>query len=269
MLHALRQTSILLFGALQVLCIILIYNSQTHHQKVLNFIGLSSSSAIHSIANNVEERFSTDDSEIEALSKANAALRKQLAYSVYTDCAEFKNRQIQLNSDFYTYTPATVISNSNTDQENYIIIDRGATHGVKAGSGVISDQGIVGIVLTTTSRFSKIMSISHVNMKISAALARTNHHGTITWEGQKGNTNLKFDFIPSQVPVNIQDTVVTSGYSFVFPKGIIVGRVSALQKKTNNSHDIDVKMATDLNSLSTVYVVNNTQLSELDSLSQR
>ncbi len=266
MLHALRQTSILLFVALQFVCAAIIYKTQSHHKNVVDYIFLSASSQFHALADGIEKRFSTDTKELDALREANTKLRRELAYSKYLDCGLENNKLVLQKESLFTYTAASVISNSYVDQENYIIINRGKHHGIQAGNGVISDNGVVGVVLQSTSQYSQVMSLKHVNMKLSAALSRTNHHGTITWQGGKSNHLFKFDFIPSHVPVNIQDTIVTSGYSLVFPKGINVGVVSQLQKKTNNSHDIDVQLLTDLNSLSTVYVISNQHQAQLDSL---
>ena len=177
-----------------------------------------------------------------------------------TDTVEHNMQQV------FTYIPAKVIHNSVNQAANYIFINRGRRQGITAQMGVINPSGVVGQVVNVTEDYAAVMSLLNKSFKVSAKLKHSNYFGTLAWEGK--NTGLaKLREIPKHVKINVGDTVVTSGYSELFPENVLVGRVKyAHAEPEENFLDIDVVLSTDMNNLSYVYVINNLKKTEIQIL---
>ena len=110
----------------------------------------------------------------------------------------------------FSYKNAKVISNNLSSFKNKIIINKGSNDGVKSEMGVISSNGIVGIINNTTPKFSSIMSILNIEMKINAKVKRTKHFGTLEWDGFN-TRHLMLNDISETANIKVGDTIVTGG----------------------------------------------------------
>jgi rod shape-determining protein MreC len=156
----------------------------------------------------------------------------------------------------FTYIPARIINNSVNKQYNYLTIDRGANHGIKPEMAVISSKGIVGVVYAVSGNFSTVISLLNRDFRLSAKIKKNNYFGSLTWEGINPH-KASLSEIPYHVNVQEGDTVVTSGYSSIFPEGILVGKVSAFEVEESNFFRIDVELSEDFNQLTYIYIINN------------
>jgi rod shape-determining protein MreC len=112
------------------------------------------------------------------------------------------------------------------------------------------------------------MSILNNNARISAKLKTSNQVGSFYWDGNDYRIGLLVD-IPSHVQINIGDTVVTSGYSFIFPENQPIGTVEDYSIETGDSfYKIKVRFSVDYNSLYYVYIIGNRLHDELRELEQ-
>jgi rod shape-determining protein MreC len=195
----------------------------------------------------------------------NAMLRARLKESVNDRSVSTQKQTDTIGNKLeqvYTYIPAKVIHNSVNLSANYIFINRGKNQGITPQMGVISPGGVVGQVVTVTDDYAAVMSLLNKNFKVSAKLRNSNYFGTLSWEG-KNTTLAKLREIPKHVKINIGDTIVTSGYSELFPENVIVGRVKHFNAEPEeNFLDIDVTLSTNMNNISYVYVVNNLKRKE-------
>lgn len=167
-----------------------------------------------------------------------------------------------LNPDNY-YIGARVVYNSLNNQQNYIIIDRGSKDGVEADMGVISSRGVVGVVLRTSENYSVIISLLNTSQRISAKIKRNNQLGSIVWNGVSAS-RIQMEEVPLHVNPVAGDTIVTSGYSLIFPEGMIVGYVNeAFADKSEQFCHITVDLAVDFNSIDYVMVTNFSSKKEL------
>ncbi|MDO5105499.1 rod shape-determining protein MreC [Capnocytophaga sp.] len=161
---------------------------------------------------------------------------------------------------------ANVIDNSYLLKKNYLTIDKGEKDGVKQDMGVISPQGIVGIVESTSGRFATVQSVLNTKSSLNAMVKKTGHFGSLKWNGQELNIVQLVD-IPNIAPVQKGDTIVTGGMSSIFPKGIPVGRVLNISRsKMDNSLVVDVKLFTDMSNVNHIYLVENKDKEEIDNL---
>lgn len=124
----------------------------------------------------------------------------------------------------FQYIVARVTSNSIVREDNYLTLDRGGAHGIAPGMGVISSNGVVGVVRDTSRYASLVMSILHEQMNISASIRRNKFFGSLVWR-EMDPRYMYLDNIPEHAELIVGDTIQTSGFSGIFPAGITIGRV--------------------------------------------
>jgi len=156
----------------------------------------------------------------------------------------------------FFYIPSKVINNSTNKQFNYITINKGTLQGVNADMAVISEQGVVGVVIDASEDFASVIPVINNNFRLSAKLKRNDQFGILEWNGlDPQHINLKE--IPTHIDVFEGDTIVTSGYSAIFPEGILIGKVEELTAREGNFYQIKVKLFTDFGKLFHVNVISN------------
>lgn len=184
--------------------------------------------------------------------------------SVYTAAVRDSNQLVKMR--LYDYSYANIVYKTTEKTHNYIIIDKGRADGVTIDMAVLSAGGVCGVVSDVTEHFASIISLLHPDARISAKLLPSNQIGTVLWDGISARYAQLYD-IPQHVPVSIGDTIVTSGYSNIFPKDILVGIVEDVHETGHSSFlTIKVRLATNFNNVNTVYLIRNIYTSEMDEL---
>jgi rod shape-determining protein MreC len=163
----------------------------------------------------------------------------------------------------YFLRTATVVYNTVNAQKNYIQINRGANQGIKDNMAVIgSDGSVVGVVVNVSPNFSQVMSLLHVQSKVSVSLKKSGDFGTIEWDG-KDPRYLTLKRIPKTVELKKGDTVVTSAVSFNFPPGYMVGTIAEIKlDNTSGMYFLKVKTAANFYNLQQVHVIENMEYDE-------
>lgn len=203
------------------------------------------------------------------LAEENAQLRDQLKSS-------FENFSDKMNlvkdSSFklkYTYLVARVVNNSTNRKLNYITINRGYKQGVNKGMGVITANGIVGVVRDVSENFATVMSVLHKDMNAPVAIKKFNENGILQWDGVDYRYGM-IKNIPSHLKLKVNDTIVTSAYSSIFPEGIITGFVQeVIPVEGNTFNELVIRYSVDFRKLAYVYVVNNLFREEQQLLEER
>lgn len=156
----------------------------------------------------------------------------------------------------YEYLKARVVNNSTNKQYNYITIEGGSAQGIYPEMAVISKHGAVGLVQAVSENFATVIPLINTKCKISAKIQRNNYFGSIEWPGQNYRFTQLTD-IPYHVDVKKGDTIITSGYSAIFPEGIIIGTVDDFDIEEGNFYTISVNLAVDFKNLHYVHVIKN------------
>lgn len=158
----------------------------------------------------------------------------------------------------YSFLPAQVVNNQiSWIGSNYITLNKGSLAGVREDMGVLSPAGIVGIVVRVSPHFSKVISILNPKLQPSCKIKGTNYPGTLSWDG-KDSRYSSLKELPQHAKFNIGDTVVTSGFSTIFPEGVLVGTVEdTFKKKGEDYNSLKVKLFTDFSTLSEVLIAVN------------
>ena len=174
-----------------------------------------------------------------------------------------------LPSTDYELFKARVINNSLNQVDNYITLNKGAKDGIRPEMGVVDGNGVVGIVYETSSQYSVVISVLNSKSSISCKIVGSEYFGYLKWEhGDSQYAYLKD--LPRHAEFNLGDTVVTSGYSTVFPEGIVVGTVDDMSDSNDGlSYLLKVKLATNFGKVSDVRVIAKTGQEEQKELEQK
>ncbi len=168
----------------------------------------------------------------------------------------------------YQFIPAVAVNNSVDLNYNYITLNKGRNHGVTVDMGIISPEGIAGQVVEVSANYALALSVLNKKFRTGAKLLRNSNVGTMRWEG-KDASYAWLDFIPQTSIIEIGDTVVTSGYSTVFPGNYMIGTVLNFNTDSQDGFfQIRVKLSTNFRGLNNVYLVQHSHRAEIDSLEQ-
>jgi len=212
---------------------------------------------VHAFVNSITEYLDLRNAN-DALIRENAHLRSLMPNAFYSDSVSHIAVRDTLRHQQYSYITAKVINNSINKRNNYLTLNKGSLNGIRSEMGLLSSNGIVGIVKDVSPHYATAMSILHKDAKISAKLSKTNHIGSIVWDGPPDAATASLLDIPKNAPVHVGDTIVTSPYSSIFPEGIMIGTVQSVDLKTGNSfYAIKVNLSTNFYTLNYVYVVEN------------
>ena len=201
--------------------------------------------------------------ENERLAAENLQLRQQLAR--YASAKAELDSVVRIIEPDYTFIGATVIRNSVDRQHNYLILDRGAKEGVEPGMGVVTARGVIGIVSAVSRHYSYVISLLNTEQSVSAKLAGSGAFGPMSWPGLAPDKA-----VLSEIPVHVQaapgDTVLSSGFSTIYPPDIPIGRVVESKVNQGSSQDLTVLLFEDFRSLHNVYIVQNNRGEEIREL---
>jgi rod shape-determining protein MreC len=199
------------------------------------------------------------------LSAENARLRRADSVSFYDPSFRVLRVNDSIGLQQYEYISARVVNNSVSRVNNYITLDKGSLQGIQPEMAVMGSNGVVGIVKDVSEHFSTVISLLHSSTKISSKIKKNDYFGSSVWDGENPQIAKLLD-IPSHAQVKVGDTIVTSSYSGIFPRDILVGVVSEIGTSGESFKEIKLKLATDFQKLSYVYVIRNLLKSERDTL---
>lgn len=164
-----------------------------------------------------------------------------------------------------TQIAARVVNNTVNRDRNYITVDKGTADGISVGMGVSGLTGAVGTVCKVSGNYSLVMPLVNVNSNVSCKVVGEECFGFLKWNGGDVSVAVLVD-LPSHSGVEAGDTVVTSGYSDVFRKGIPVGVVSRVVETDMGSPEITVNLCEDFYRIEYVFIDTQTVPSELTEL---
>lgn len=254
------------FLLLEIVCVWLIVSS--NHYQSAQFFNSSNSlvAAVNGFSHGVGEYFSLRKTN-DDLAKENANLRTALekrTQSLYAVRAQGVADTTIVNR--FEFVSAKVVNNSVDRVINFITIDRGSSSGIKEGMAVIGNSGAVGKIKATSDHYSVVTSLLNVDVMISAMLKRTEHFGTVQWDGADP-LFINLRYIPRHVRPVIGDTVVTSGYNAIFPEDIMIGTIEEIElNDAAPFYELKVRLSQDFRRLSYVAVVKSNLKVEQDSL---
>jgi len=276
-----RKKDVVIYIVLLLFSLTMIINSNYFHKSKTLII-------FNNITNYTFEKF-TFINEYFELKKLNSDLINENLFlkSEIEKTVKYQNID-SLKTPKFKYKNARIISNSLSSFKNQIIINKGSNEGLKKEMGVINANGVVGIIKRTSKNYSTIMSLLNTDIKINAKAKRTNHFGTLEWNGDDINF-LSLNDIPETANIKVGDSIVTGGMSLIFPEGINIGIVSKVNSynlektklnqatKTNqniklksreNYLNIEVKLHSDMGKINNVYIIESMFIEEFNRIKE-
>lgn len=199
------------------------------------------------------------------LSEENVALRREndRLQAALSDLAVPDS--LLTESPLFDYIPALVVSNSTDRLHNILIINKGKRDGIAEDMGVVTDRGIIGYILSAGEKYSKVSSILDIDNMASGTLTGSNTFGVIQWDGKTARRTVMHD-IPVHTVFSDGDTVVSSGYSLIYPPGIPIGTVAGHRLRDGVNYDLTIDLFEEFSRLRQVYVVSRRDIQELNDL---
>ncbi len=179
--------------------------------------------------------------------------------AVLTESAEVRleNERLRLLLDFkeaqeIATLPAMVVAEDASSWFRTVTIDKGSDQGVTEGLPVVVAEGVVGRVVRSSPRYSRVLLITDASSAVASLLQNNRARGVCRGQGEQ----LVFDFVLRQEEVKIGDRVVTSGMGGVFPKGLVLGKVKSVDRQEFGLfQEIEVSPSVDFSHLEEVLVL--------------
>lgn len=165
----------------------------------------------------------------------------------------------------YIFMDAEMINSSFNKTKNYITINKGSMDSVQPEMAVCSSEGVIGVVEKVSRHYAKVLPLINTNLRVSAKIKKNGYYGSLQWDGDDYRYSYLND-IPFHVDAQVGDTIVTSGFSTIFPEGELIGFIELVNKETANFLSIKVKLATDFKRVSDIYLIRHTKKQEQQEL---
>jgi rod shape-determining protein MreC len=255
-----RFNNLIIFLILEGVSVYLLATRNSYHNTRVEF-------GIRSLTHGIEERVSNTRSYLslrevnKSIAAENAALKNSIERLIRSEKSEFISVSDSAHNQQYTHTSAEVIDNSVNRQKNFFTVNKGYLQGVRVDMAVVSVDGVAGKIVGCSQNFSIAMSLLNLDFKLSARIKSNGYFGSLSWDGRDYSKAILGE-IPQHVSVNVGDTIETTGYSAIFPEGIMVGIVSDFEKKGGDFYRINVLLSTDFKKLHFVDVIGNMKKTE-------
>lgn len=256
-----------LFVVLEVISVVLLFQYNSYQGSVWFSSANSTVGKVYESRAAVEQYFSLKIIN-EGLTLRNFYLERQVhelteAYQRVThDSTSLERNGMKFISQ-YKLIPAKVVSNSVDKDDNLMTIDKGSKDGVQVDMGVVCGNGVVGVVYLVSDNYAVVIPVlNRTSSRISCAIRGRNYFGYLHWEGGDASHAYVED-IPRHAQFHTHDWVVTSGYSSIFPPGVMVGQIEKILNSPDGlSYRLLVRLSTDFGNIRDVCVINDSSIAE-------
>jgi len=260
-----RNKNLLLYLLLLFTALGFTVQSHSYHQSKFFNSANWITGGIYKTSNNISDYFNLEI-ENEKLVQENIRLKQLLFNQEYNAEVPIDTLMIDTTQLDYTIVSAKIIKNNYSLLDNYITLNKGAKQGIQQDMGVITPNGILGIIENTSTNFSRVQSILNRRSNLNAKLKNSENFGSLIWNGKDYNLVQLID-IPRRVPIKIGDTILTGAASSIFPENILIGTIKKFDLDVSkSSYSIDVQLFNDMTNIKNVYIINNKNRTELKQL---
>lgn len=261
-----------LFMLLEIISFVLIFQFNSYQGSVFFTSANEVSGRMYSIQSQVLSYFSLGKvnqkltEQNNQLALENSKLRDQLASR--QDSAKTLPAVKQVLDTIPTI-PASVVNSTTNRKNNFITINKGSSDGLSADMGVVSGRGLVGVIYQTTAHYSLVLPVVNTMSTVSCRIRGRSYLGNLRWDAEDCQYAMLED-VPRHAYFRKGDMVETSGYSTMFPAGILVGKIVAIYNSEDGlAYELKVKLSTDFGRLRDVLVLPRQDNQELDVLQDR
>ncbi|MDO5395265.1 MAG: rod shape-determining protein MreC [Bacteroidales bacterium] len=251
-------------------CVLLFtFNPYQHHVYLTSASRIAG--GVYGAANHVTSYFNLRENN-EDLNRRNVTLQNEVL-ALREQIQTLRERhadtsQILPMARHYDFIVCHVINNSVMRPYNYITVNKGSNDGVAPEMGVIDQNGVVGIVNVVTPNYARVISVLNPHFRFSCKIKGDESFGSLVWDGKDPRFAV-LEELPRHTVCHRGDTVVTSGYSAVFPPGLPVGIVESNNASDNdNFFSLRIRLLSDFTKLNNVQIVRNNNAAELNMLDE-
>ncbi len=213
-------------------------------------------------------KFFTLSSSNEQLTRYNLYLEQQLdrlqkKYQDLTHDSTTQERSTMAYLNEFELIPAKVVDKSLNRLDNMMTIDKGRADGVMVDMGVACGTGVVGVVYLVSEHYSVVIPVLNAgSSRISCAIKNRGYFGYLHWYG--GDPSVAYvEDMPRHAKFKLGEWVVTSGFSSIFPPGVLVGKIEQVyNSKDALSYKLKIRLSTDFSSVRDVCVINDKSIAE-------
>jgi len=263
-----RYSAFFTFLVLEFLSFYLIINYNRSQGEIWSYSTERFTGGVDKNVQKVEDFFSLREVN-DSLIRENAELLQTIVnFRIFNEDGRFKDFETTSSDSLTNYRliPANVVSKTLHLRNNFLTIDKGSEHGISRGMGVIGKSGVIGIVKSTSKKYSTIMMILNGQSRVSCKVGENEYIGNMIWSSSDSRQMTLLD-IPKHADIKIGDEVTTSGYSISFPKNIPIGKVTDFEiLGGSNSYTTEVRLSYDLSNVNYAYVVKFLDSQEKDNL---
>lgn len=266
-LNAIRRNGMLLiFLFLELIALFLVFKKNIYHETILASVSTSFTGYVDAKIAKVTNYINLPSTNKDLMDE-NAYLRSQLVHLGIKDAKTKKFYTVDSLgfNQTYSFIPTEIVNNSIIKTQNLLTISKGTNDGIEKGDGIITNNGVIGIVTYAGKNYSRAISLLNKDISINARIKGNKYFGTIKWDG-KDPRYVQLLEIPKYIAVKKGDTIETDGKSPVFPEGITIGKVVSKGVDQTGELTIRVKLKQDFGNLSHAYVVTNLNKAEIKSV---
>lgn len=258
-----KYSSTILFIILEVICFYIIVSFNQSQSEIWAHSANLFSGSIDERIQNTTNFFNLEAVNDSLLTENARLLETIINYRVFSKENEFQEfESLDSNLIEYKFIPARITGKTINKRNNHLTVNKGIKDSIKIGMGVISKSGLLGIVKSVSENYSLVMTILHSQCRISAAIKNNDFHGTLVWD-EMDPTIMNLTSIPKHATLSVGDTIITSGYSTVFPYGIEIGTIYDYNVDRNkDSYSVIVKLFNDLPSETHAYLLSSKDVEE-------
>mgnify|MGYP001143045524 CR=1 FL=1 len=263
----LRIHFLLLFILIEVFSLTLLVNNNNFHRaRFVNFTRQLAGKFYDRTANLKQYLSLTEENE--RLTEENNRLLNIIESTYKSDEIFFRSINDTVYNHRYRYTTARIINNSINKKHNFLTLNKGGLQGLRPEMAVVSKGNIVGIVKGVSKNYATVISLLNLDLRISAKVQKNNYFGSLNWDGKDYKTAVLHE-IPLHADIQVGDTIITSGYSSIFPEGILIGFIKDFEEKSGSFYEIDVELSTNFKRLDHVNVIGNLLQTEKQQLEEQ
>ena len=256
-----------LFVILEVVCAVLLFHYNSYQGSVFFSTANVAAGKVYELDAQAKSFFSLTKVN-EQLTERNLYLEHQVKeltekmIDVTRDTGFTKRNQLQM-LDSYKLIPAKVITNSVNKRDNLITLDKGSDDGVRVDMGVACGNGVVGVVYMVSDHYSVVIpALNASSSRISCSIRNRDYFGYLHWYG--GDPSVAYvEDVPRHARFKLGEWVETSGFSTIFPPGVLVGKIEKAYNSSDGlSYKLKVRLSTDFSCLRDVVVISDKSIAE-------
>ena len=166
---------------------------------------------------------------------------------------------------------ARVVNRVTHTSEVYYTINKGRRDGIETDMGVMSASGVVGAVMAVSDHYALVIPVLNPKIRLACTLLGQEVSGTLTASSSPNANEAILSNVPPHAHPQIGDTITTSGYSYLFPEGMMVGTIAdsvpaRVKGRAGTFANYPVHLSTDFQGLRYVYVIREKPTHEVRAL---